>query len=80
MNRFAVAIIIAVAAMAASAPAAELPSSEPAPEAKNCESYGEGFVYVPSTGTCVKIGGYVRGEYTINAPSGGDRSRNTPRQ
>jgi len=26
-----------------------------------CSQYGAGFVYVPSSGACIKIGGYVDG-------------------
>ena len=28
-----------------------------------CNLYGDGFYYLPGTNICVKIGGYVRGEY-----------------
>jgi hypothetical protein len=27
---------------------------------KSCSEYGEGFVYVPASDTCVKVGGYFR--------------------
>jgi len=30
---------------------------------KICNLYGDGFYYLPGTTICVKIGGYVRGEY-----------------
>jgi hypothetical protein len=30
---------------------------------KICNLYGDGFYYLPGTSICVKIGGYVRGEY-----------------
>lgn len=29
---------------------------------KNCSLYGAGFHYVPSTGVCVKVGGWTRAE------------------
>lgn len=29
--------------------------------AKACEAYGAGFMQVPGTGACVKIGGFVEG-------------------
>jgi hypothetical protein len=31
---------------------------------KSCAAYGAGFVNVPGTDACVKIGGYVSGEVT----------------
>jgi hypothetical protein len=37
-----------------------LPKAEPVKAAKACADYGAGFVQVGETGTCVKIGGYVR--------------------
>jgi hypothetical protein len=33
--------------------------SLPARRTKPCSMYGAGFVYVPATDACVKIGGYV---------------------
>jgi hypothetical protein len=32
---------------------------------KSCTEYGEGFVYVPGTDTCVKFGGYLRTDAVI---------------
>ena len=32
----------------------------PVKPTKSCSTYGDGFVYVPGTDTCVKSGGYVR--------------------
>jgi hypothetical protein len=34
---------------------------------KVCSVYGAGFYYIPGTDTCLKVGGYVRGEYDFNA-------------
>ena len=34
----------------------------PVRQAKSCSSYGEGFVNVPGTDTCIKAGAYVRTE------------------
>src|SRR6516225_9608468 len=31
---------------------------------KICNLYGDGFYYLPGTDICVKIGGYVRAEYS----------------
>ena len=33
--------------------------SLPTGRAKSCSMYGAGFVYVPASDTCIKIGGYV---------------------
>ena len=33
---------------------------------KSCSAFGAGFVQVPGTDTCVKIGGYVTMEGTLN--------------
>ena len=51
---------------AASAQAADLPSKKAAPAeyVKVCSAHGEGFFYIPGTDTCLKIGGYVRADYT----------------
>ena len=40
--------------------------SQPAPRTKSCSTFGAGFVQVPGTDTCVKIGGYVTMEGTVN--------------
>src|SRR5258707_1180110 len=32
----------------------------PVKQTKSCSSYGDGFVSVPGTDTCVKAGGYMR--------------------
>ncbi len=31
----------------------------PDARAKSCSIYGDGFVYAPGTGTCIKVGGNV---------------------
>ncbi len=50
------------------AQAADLPvKAAPVQYVKICSLYGAGFYYVPGTDTCLKIGGYVRAEYNINA-------------
>ena len=57
----------------AGASAAELPvKAAPVEYVKVCSLYGAGFYYLPGTDICVKIGGFVRGQYYINtgnAPS-----------
>ena len=49
------------------ASAADLPSKKAAPATyvKICDAYGAGFFYIPGTDTCLKVGGYVRAEYSI---------------
>jgi len=38
------------------------PANKPATaRMKSCSHYGPGFVYMPATDTCIKIGGYVEG-------------------
>ena len=49
--------------------ARSLPKSDPAPEAKPCPEMGEGFVRLPGSDTCVKLGGSVRVE--VMKQSGG---------
>jgi hypothetical protein len=50
------------------AQAADLPvKAKPVQYVKICSLYGAGFYYMPGTDTCLKVGGYVRAEYDINA-------------
>jgi hypothetical protein len=52
----------------AGAQAADLPvKAKPVQYVKICSLYGAGFYYIPGTDTCIKIGGFVRAEYNINA-------------
>ena len=48
--------------------AADLPSRKSAPVSyvKICDAYGAGFFYIPGTDTCLKVGGYVRAEYSYS--------------
>jgi hypothetical protein len=43
-----------------------LAKSQPALRRKSCSAFGAGFAQVPGTDTCVKIGGYVTIESTVN--------------
>ena len=56
-----IAIVPAVPASAQDKPAkkSEPPKAAAAPK-PDCSEYGAGFVRINGTGTCVKIGGYVR--------------------
>jgi Porin subfamily len=48
----------------AGAQAADMPvKAAPVQYVKICSLYGDGFYYVPGTDICLKVGGYVRGEY-----------------
>ena len=48
--------------------AADLPvKARPVQYVKICSLYGAGFYYIPGTDTCIKVGGWVRAEYNINA-------------
>jgi Porin subfamily len=56
----------------AGAQGAELPvKAAPVQYVKICTLYGDGFYYIPGTDICLKIGGYVRGEYFYNYGSSG---------
>jgi hypothetical protein len=57
----------AVLAVIGDATAADLPVKAKAIEyVKICSAYGAGFWYIPGTDTCLKIGGYMRADTTIN--------------
>jgi porin-like protein len=48
----------------AGAQAADMPvKAAPVQYVKICSLYGDGFYYIPGTDICLKVGGYVRGEY-----------------
>jgi len=49
------------------AQAADLPIKAKAVEyVKVCSLYGAGFYYIPGTDTCIKLGGYLRAEVSLN--------------
>src|SRR6266567_3319972 len=51
----------------AGAQAADLPAKAKAVEyVRICSLYGAGFFYVPGTDTCIKLGGYLRADLTVN--------------
>ncbi len=50
------------------AQAADLPvKAKPVQYVKICSLYGAGFWYIPGTNTCIKLGGWIRTEYIVNA-------------
>ena len=57
------AALLAVGAVSA----ADLPSKKASPVSyvTICDAYGAGFFFIPGTDTCLKVGGYVRAEYSI---------------
>src|SRR5215813_2525598 len=56
----------------AGAQAADMPvKAAPVQYVKICNLYGDGFYYIPGTDICLKIGGYVRGEYFYNYGASG---------
>jgi hypothetical protein len=56
------------------AQAADLPVKAKAVEyVKICSLYGAGFYYMPGTDTCIKLGGYVRADTTLNGASAYDQ-------
>jgi len=49
------------------AQAADLPVKAKAVEyVRICSLYGAGFFYIPGTDTCIKLGGYLRADLTLN--------------
>jgi Porin subfamily len=56
----------------AGAQAADMPvKAAPVQYVKICTLYGDGFYFIPGTDICLKIGGYVRGEYFYNYGASG---------
>src|SRR5712691_7455583 len=50
------------------AQAADLPvKAKPVEYVKICSLYGAGFFFIPGTDTCIKLGGYLRVDTTINS-------------
>ncbi len=53
------------------AQAADLPGkAAPAEYVRICDTYGAGFFFIPGTDTCLRIGGFVRADYTLNTTPG----------
>ena len=51
----------------AGAQAADLPvKAKPVEYVKVCSLYGAGYYYMPGTDICIKLGGYVRWQFTAN--------------
>ncbi|MCZ0738461.1 porin [Phreatobacter sp. AB_2022a] len=59
------------------AQAADLPGkAAPAEYVRVCDTYGAGFFFIPGTDTCLRIGGFVRADFSLNTTPG-DRPNNT---
>lgn len=56
---------LAVMAGAASTPLLAADRFPVEPAARSCPGYGPGFVEVPGTSTCIRIGGRVRSEFGV---------------
>ncbi|CAN5471506.1 porin [soil metagenome] len=70
MSKIKSLILGSAAALAAfsGAQAADLPVKAKAVQyVKVCSLYGAGFYYIPGTDTCIKLGGYVQLDASINA-------------
>jgi hypothetical protein len=64
---FSTAISATVVASLGAARAADLSVKVKAVEyVRICSLYGAGFFYIPGTDTCIKLGGYLRAEVTVN--------------
>ncbi|MDI4234135.1 porin [Bradyrhizobium sp. Arg237L] len=62
---------IGVVSTACGVQAADLPVKAKAVEyVKVCSLYGAGFFYIPGTETCIKMGGYLRVDTTVNGGGG----------
>ena len=60
MMRITLGLLLTLSAPPASA--RPLPRSEPSPELRACPEMGDGFVRLPGSDTCVRLGGSVRVE------------------
>lgn len=67
MNFKSLMLGAAAAFAATGASAADLPvAPEPVDYVKVCDTYGATFYYIPGTETCLRVGGRVRVQYTLN--------------
>ncbi|NVK34781.1 MAG: porin [Rhodobacteraceae bacterium] len=67
MNFKSLMLGAAAAVAATGASAADLPvAPEPVDYVKVCDTYGATFYYIPGTETCLRVGGRVRVQYTLN--------------
>lgn len=66
-------LIASLSSFAGAALAAEAPARRTAraPKQDKCAEYGEGFIYAPSTGSCVRIGGIVGAQVNGGTPRSG---------
>lgn len=63
MNLSALRILVAAAGLGAAGSAAAIDYALPTSPVRACPRHGQGFVQVPGTTTCLRIGGRVTGEY-----------------
>src|SRR5689334_5851859 len=69
------ALLPGLAAMPARAADLPMGKAEPIEYVKICNEFGEGFLYIPGSDTCLKIGGYLRAEWRYSSP--GTRNANS---
>ena len=60
-------LILLTALLPGMATAAEQPKKKPPEPIVNCAQYGDGFVQVKGTNTCVKVGGSVQIDVGVKA-------------
>jgi hypothetical protein len=62
------AVVLAAASGARAADAIDVVAEpEPMEYVRVCDTYGEGFYYIPGTETCLRVGGYVRYDIGIGS-------------
>ncbi len=68
-----IALIVTLSSFAGAALAAEAPArrTSRAPKQDKCAEYGEGFIYEPSTGSCIRVGGVVGAQVNGGTPRNG---------
>jgi hypothetical protein len=63
----------AIIAAGTGAQAADLPTAEPVEYVRICDAFGAGFYYIPGSDTCLRVGGYVRADFTyVDFPDNDD--------
>jgi hypothetical protein len=65
----AIGIFVGLALLSAGEAAAKerLRPYEPGASAQACPQYGQGFVQVPGTSTCIRISGRIRADYVVTS-------------
>lgn len=69
-SRLGAGLGLVLALGACQASARSLPKAEPAPAVRACPEMGDGFVRLPGSDTCVKLGGSLRVEFMKQGGTG----------